>query len=162
LSFEIQGLSGARVFRLRQPASWMLKSVRASGRDVTDTPLEFGTPAQSTDDLEIVVTDRIPELSGRVFDQRGRPVPRIPVLVFSVNRDLWAAPSRFLYEARSGKDGSFEVRRLPPGEYFVIALATVADDWQDPERLESFVPFATRVTVDDGQTPPVALRVNGP
>ena len=41
-TFELNGLIGAQVLRVdRLPDGWIVKSIRANGRDITDTALEF-------------------------------------------------------------------------------------------------------------------------
>ena len=161
-AFEIRGLNGPHVFRIDRPrAGWMLKAVRVNGRDVTDTPIEFGTDQQSIEGLEIVMTRNVTEVSGTVTDARGRFVPHASVVVFSSDRSLWGPFSRFLAEARTDKSGAFEVSRLPPGDYF--AAATVGGkegDLQDPVRLEGLTTGAARVTIDEGQSLQVLLRVS--
>ena len=64
-SFVINGVNGPRRLQVqRAPAEWTLKEIRVRGIDVTDRPLAFGTTDQSLADVEVVLTDRINELSG--------------------------------------------------------------------------------------------------
>jgi hypothetical protein len=48
--------------------------VLLDGRDVTDTPLPFGAANQSIEGVDVVLTDRVSEVTGRVVDARGRGV----------------------------------------------------------------------------------------
>jgi hypothetical protein len=159
--FEMAGISGPRLFRLRQPPpGWTLKAVTLNGIDVTDMPLPFGTAAQSLTDLEVVLTDRVSELSGNVTDRRGRPATDYTVTVFATDRDSWTPASRFLTTARPGPHGIFTVTGLPPGEYFVAAVDRMVDgEWQDPDVLESVIPGAMRVTLTEGQRLSVSPRL---
>jgi uncharacterized GH25 family protein len=159
--FELAGISGPRLFRLREaPPGWTLKAVLLNGVDVTDMPLPFGTTSQSLTDLEVVLTDRVSELSGTVTDRRGRPATDYTVIVFASDRDSWGPSSRFLTTARPGPHGIFTVTGLPSGEYFVAAVDRMVDgEWQDPDVLESVVPGALRVTLTEGQRLSVSPRL---
>jgi hypothetical protein len=147
-------LTGRRLIRLaREPAGWVLKAVLVNGVDVTDTPLGFGTSDESLDGVEIVLTRRISEVSGRISDARGRPQTAY-VAVFSSDRDRWTPASRFVKFARSAVDGTFLIRGLPPGDYHVVAVDRMLEgigEWQDPEFLESVAPVAARIRLGEGQ-----------
>jgi hypothetical protein len=57
-----------------------VKVVILNGVDVTDMPLTFGTKDQSITDLEVVLTNRVSELSGAVTDDRGQSVADCSVI----------------------------------------------------------------------------------
>jgi hypothetical protein len=161
LTFRTAGISGPRVFRLtRAPREWALKAVLLNGVDVTDTPIDFGTKDQSVSDLEVVLTDRVSEVSGRVTDARGRGVADCAVVVFATASSLWSQPaSRFLTMTRTEPDGTFRAGTLPPGQYYVAAVdRRLEGEWQDPRILESLVPGATSITLGEGQKLSVNLR----
>jgi len=63
-SFQYVGLFGPLLIRPAGGAAWMLKSVRAGGVDITDTPTKFGTRDQSLADVEVILTNRGPGVSG--------------------------------------------------------------------------------------------------
>jgi protocatechuate 3,4-dioxygenase beta subunit len=162
-TFEMSGINGPRrLGLLRVPRGWSLKQVRINGFDVTDRPLPFGRPGESQTDVEIVLTDRITSLTGTVVDDRGRPDPGSAAMVFSVDRTHWYSKSRFVRKADIGA-GGFKVEGLPPGEYYVAAVARVAADGddasQEPAFLESLIGGASSVTLDEGQQATVALRL---
>jgi protocatechuate 3,4-dioxygenase beta subunit/predicted aconitase with swiveling domain len=161
LTFRTAGISGPRVFRLtRAPREWALKAVLLNGVDVTDTPIAFGTSEQSVSDLEVVLTDRASEVSGRVTDTRGRGVADCTVVVFATASSFWSQPeSRFLAMARSDRDGTFGAGGLPPGQYYVAAVDRLLEgEWQDPDVLASLVPGSTSVILAEGQKLSVTLR----
>ena len=155
--FEADNISGPRLFRLaRSPAGWALKAVRVNGVDVTDTPLVFGPALQSSAEVEVVLTDQVTEVSGSVSDGRGQSVADYSAMVFATDRRLWYDGSRFFQASRPREDGTFSIRGLPPGEYFVAAvdriLGTEADaEWQDPEFLDSVASRAQTLTLNEGQ-----------
>jgi hypothetical protein len=83
------------------------------------------------------------------------------VAVFPEDRDRRTAPlNRFLTTVRTGPDGRFEVKGLPPAAYFAFAVPRLADgEWAQPDQLERVGPHATRVTIGAGQSINVALRL---
>jgi hypothetical protein len=150
-TFELRGLHGPRRLLLAEaPAGWILKTVRVKGEDVTDIPLVFGTPKESLDDVEIVVTSRSSELTGSTVDQRGARVTQYSLLVFPSDRSLWYPWSRFFRQVEPNAEGRFQVGPLPPADYFVAAVAPFDqrdDSWQDPEMLERLSTVATRISL---------------
>jgi len=165
-TFTMNGLYGPLLFRLGPgaPPDWMIKAVRNGASDVTDTPLMFGRPNQSIDDLEIVLTSRAASISGSVSDGRSQPVTDYLVIVFATSEKRWYRESRFLKYARAEPDGSFAVRGLPAGDYFVAAVDWMQPspgfgEWQDPEVLEALGRRASRVTLMDGERVQLALKL---
>jgi len=110
--------------------------------------------------VEVILTDRVSEISGTVVDDRGRGLGNCQVIVFATDRTLWGTATRFVTVSRSGRDGSFRVRRLPATEYFVAAVDRLIEgEWQNPDLLESLVPVATKVAVGEGDTVSTTARL---
>ena len=84
-------------------------------------------------------------------------------IAFPSDREARSYPSRFLDHSVCQRDGSFVIRGLPPAEYLVAAIARrsnqIADEWQDPELLESLTPVVTRVVLGEGQKVSVNPRL---
>jgi hypothetical protein len=161
-TFELRGLSGLRIIRLvREPPGWMLKATRVNGIDVTDSPLTFGSRAETLDDVEVVLTRQVSTLSGQLTDSRGQPAGGY-VVAFSSDRSHWGVSSRFVRLARAAADGAFSMRGLPAGDYYVLAVDRLLEgigEWQDPDLLESLAPSAVRTSVPEGQQVVVAPRI---
>jgi hypothetical protein len=128
--------------------------------------MAFGRPNQSLKDVEVVLTDFVTHLAGRVTDSRGTPAADCTVVVFPVDEDRRYHGSRFFASVRAAQDGAIDVAGLPEGDYFVAALDRLpegsgisGDAWQDPELLERTARNATRVTLQQAQTVSVNLRV---
>jgi Carboxypeptidase regulatory-like domain len=156
-TFEYEGLFGPLLIRPTGRPEWLLRSVRVNGIDVTDTVLAFGRPADSLSEVEVVLTSRGAEVSGAVTDARGPALNSYTVIVFSTDRERWMRHSRFVKAAASEPDGTFSVRGLPTGEYFVAAIDRVrmsdgSGEWQDPAFLEALAPAAERAALIEGQT----------
>jgi protocatechuate 3,4-dioxygenase beta subunit len=160
-TFEVDGISGPRrVTLMRAPAGWTLKRVLINGIDVADTSIPLGRTDQSIEGMEVVLTDRGGEVSGRLTDSRGRLLTDYTVVVFATDREHWFLESRFLKQARPGRDGVFAVRGLPDGDYFVAAVDQLhVDEWPDPDFLDSLISSATRVTLAEGQKVSVTPRL---
>ena len=159
--FYLTGLYGP--MRLTYPAlpGWYLKSVTIGGVDVTDTPFDFGFGDEVFPDAEIVLSNAGATIAGSIDEGPARRAATLTVVAFSVNRTNWFAGSRHIKRAASSANGSFEIRGLPPGEYFVAAVdALPSGDWQAPNRLDPLVSHATRVTVREGQVHTIDLRLN--
>jgi len=165
-TFHIGRAVGPERLRLmRAPSGWMLKAVRVNGHDVTDDVMTFGRPNQSLKDVEVVLTDLVTHLSGRVSDSRGARIADWSVIVFPVDEDRRYDGSRFFASARPSPDGAFDLEGLPGGAYFVAAIDRLPegpgvgeDAWQDPELLDRAARDAVRVVLQEGQTVSVTLR----
>ncbi len=163
-TFEYDGLFGSLLLRPAGASQWLLRSIRANGVDITDTPLPFGRPDDSLTEVEVVLTNRGAEVTGAAVDPRGQFGTPYTVIVFPVDRELWTRHSRFVKAARAEPDGTFSVRGLPTAEYFVAALDRVqmadgSGEWQEPAFLESLVAVAARVALEEGRTGSAAPRL---
>ena len=99
-TFELTGQFGARLLRVsRLPAGWALKAVRLDGRDVTDAPIVF-TGSEDTAGIQIVLTNRLTEVTGRVIDERGRDVKEYTIVAFAEEAARWTWQSRYVATAR--------------------------------------------------------------
>jgi hypothetical protein len=163
-SFEISGINGPRRLQaVRMPAGWALERITVNGIDVTDRPLVFGRKDQSLTDVEVVLTDRLTELSGTLLDDHQRPATDAHLIVFPTDRDKWYPSSRFLRTTTPTSDGSFRIIGLPSGTFYTAVLTQMpldgADAWQDPALLDALAARATTVTLRDGQTTTVSERL---
>lgn len=164
-SFAVNGVNGPRRLQLlRVPAKWTLREIRVRGIDVADRVLAFGTKDQSLTDVEVVLTDRINEVSGTIVDDHAKPAPGSHLIVFAPDRDRWYPSSRYLRQATAGADGAITLPGLPPGTYYAAAVARLPADgddaWQDPAFLESLIPHVSTFTLGDGQKQVLNLKLD--
>jgi hypothetical protein len=162
--FALGGITGTRRLSVaRLPAGWALKSITWNGVDVTDAPLRFGTAAQSTDTLEVLLTNRITQISGEVTDANGRRASNVAVVAFATDSERWYRGSRFVRYAALA-DGTFTIQGLPAGEYFLAAVARTRDlddgAWQDGTILDRLTAGAARVSLADEQRLTQNLRIS--
>ncbi len=159
-TFDISGLFDRRRFRVNNmPTGWYLKSVTQDGSDVTDTGLDF-SQSQKIANLDVVLSSAVTTLSGAVQDSRAKPVTDYVVVAFSQDSSKWGYLSRFIRTARPNQEGRFSLTGLPPDDYYVVALDYVeTGEENDPEQLEKWKSLATRVTLADAESKPVALKL---
>lgn len=151
------GLGGLRLTAGIPLEGWMLKGIFHNGVDVTDAGIQ--STGGDIDGVEMVFTNRITELSGRVTDDRSGRAPDAMVVIFPEDRQQWTAP-RFVRAVRTDQTGSFTLRGLPPARYLAVAVEDFAPGEQtDPEVLEELRPRATEVTLGDGESRTITLQV---
>jgi protocatechuate 3,4-dioxygenase beta subunit len=117
--FEVRGLAGLRRLRVVVPNGWAVRSARVGNTDILDVPLQFnGADVQG---VEIELTRRVSEVTGRVVDASGEPVPHATVVLFAEDRQRRRPDSRFVASVRADRFGRFRHRGLPPEQYFATA-----------------------------------------
>lgn len=128
---------------------WSIKASIANGRDAFEAPLRVN--ANEAVDWTVTYTDTPTHLTGVFQDRSGRAAADYYILVFSSDRRHWTPGSRRIRTTRPSTDGAFSVKGLPPGTYFLAALADLeTGEWNDPALLEQLVPSSARVTLRDG------------
>ncbi|MDP3719409.1 MAG: carboxypeptidase-like regulatory domain-containing protein [Acidobacteriota bacterium] len=162
-TFELRGLTDARLFRVSAPQGWTLKSVALGGQDITDVPTEL-PPGQSVAGMQIVLTKKTTTLSGVVSDAAGRPLLDATVVVFPANQQLWTFQSRFIKAARPDQDGTYRVAGLPASEDYLIVAVQGLEDGQagDPEFLAAVKEAAAKFALADGETKAVDVKLSAP
>src|SRR5262245_50270967 len=107
-----------------------------AGQNAADIPFEIRTGYAP--EVLVTLTGRSAEIYVTLFDGTGKPTPDYFVVVFSTDRDQWAAGSRRVRApARPSSDGKFRLPLLPPGTYYVAAVSDVeAEDMADRAFLE--------------------------
>ena len=164
-TFAVAGVNGPRRLQLqRAPGEWMLKAIRVNGIEITDRPLAFGKSDQSLVDVEVVLTDRITEISGKIVDDKAQAAAGAHVIVFPIDRDRWYPSSRYLRTAIAASDGAIKMTGIAPGSYYAAAVAQLppdgADAWQDPAYLESLVARAASVAIGEGQSQTMTFKLS--
>jgi hypothetical protein len=158
-SFTVPHVFGKARFRVNVPEGWMVKSITQDGKDITDAPLELRS-GDAIAGIEVLLTNRVTRISGALMDERSRPVRDATVLLFPEDADRWYETARTIRAARPDQQGRWEAKGLPAGDYLAIALDYVEDGaWNDPEFLESLRRDARKVTLADGGSETVLLKV---
>jgi hypothetical protein len=158
LTFELIKLSGVRriVVTVTSP-QWALKKITQNDLDITDVPVDLRS--KDVEGIEVVLTPKVTRVAGAVSDDKG-PVTDYAVVVFPSDPTKWSDRSRYLQLTRPTQQGRFEIRALPPEDYFVIALPSVTGfEWQDPEFLQQLRPQATTLTLLEGESKTIELKL---
>jgi hypothetical protein len=160
-TFELEGQTGKRILRALLPPGngqpWTVKSVLLDGNDITDTPLDF---REAIGGITIVLTQRMTTLAGGLSDARGTKVTDATVVIFADDPQKWGPLTRFVRVARPDQEGRFSVRGLPAARYRVVAVDYIEPGEEgNPETLERLRPAATAVTLGDGESRTVDLKV---
>ena len=158
--FELKGLTGRRFLRVNPPPGWFLKSVRISDTDVTDTAVEFKS-GEDVSGVECVLTQRSSTVSGGVQDGKGQAVKDYVVVAFASDSRKWGPHTRFIRSVRPDQSGHFKLAGLPPENYLVAALEFLEPgDEADPDMLERLRPAATAVSLTEGASKTVTLKLS--
>ena len=151
-TFTIEGVSaGLHWIRTQNPQrGWTLKSVLLSSRDIIDTPVDIRS-GQKLTNLTLVLTDRLTEVNGTLSDERGNPITEYTVLAFPFDSSLWRPQARQIMTARPDQNGKYQIRGLPPGDYYVAAIDPAEPgEWFEPAFLDQQRASAARLTLGDG------------
>ncbi len=158
-TFEIKGVTGQRLIRggeLR--GTWRIKSVQLEGADVTDTPIDF--TGGDVNGLEVLLTQQKTDLSGVVTNDRGETVTDATVIAFADDPEKWGPASRFIESFPLDQNGHFRLQSLPAGRYVVVAIDDVEPgEERDPEVLSQLRSKGSRVTLRDGETRKIDVKV---
>jgi protocatechuate 3,4-dioxygenase beta subunit len=161
-AFSIENLMGPARVQVDPPEGWMLKAVWHEGREITDAAVEMGS-GETLSGLEIVLTDRVTVLAGRLVAAAGAPATDGIVIVYADDEDKWFEGSRFVRVTRLDQRGEWQVRGLPPGRYLAAAVETIEEGmWHDPEYLDALRPHAQELTVSEGSSQTIALTLVNP
>lgn len=161
-TFEIKGLMGPRLIRpTGLPAGWVLKSVSVNGTDVTDTGINI-KPNEPVGGIEVVVTSKTTEVTGAVT-AGNQPATDYSVVIFAEDPEKWTMPmTRYVSFARPNQQGRYQVKNLPAGSYYAVAVDYIAQgDWNDPDVLERLKARATRFSLSDGEVQTLDLKLSG-
>jgi len=128
-TFKLAGAFGKGYIRtLVLPSGWAIKSVTVDGEDVTDVAIDL-TSRAALNDIRVVLTDKLSDLSGTVTDARGTLLKDYVVVLLPSGLKEGLSQRRFISVVRPDQDGSFHVKGLPPGDYVATAL-----DWIEQGR----------------------------
>ena len=140
---------------------WWARSAIAGDRDLFDGEVVV-TAGRDVTNVVVTFADRRTEMSGALSTAAGESVAGLFIVAIPADRALWQPSSRRMRSTRSGTDGRWTIRDLPPGDYLVGALSDLGDDdLRDRAFLEALAAAAVRVTLGDGASVPLDLRIGG-
>jgi hypothetical protein len=134
--------------------------VRLNGADVTDAGIDF-KPNEDISGVEVELTNKLTTISGLVRNSRGEVSKDYTTIVFAQDKEKWTGSTRYQSAGRPDQDGRFKISGLPPGEYYIIAVDRVEPGQiGDPDFLETVRSKATSLSLREGDTRTVDLRLN--
>jgi hypothetical protein len=147
------------LYRFMIPEStpgWALQSVTVAGLDVTDGV--FMLADRDITDAEVTFTDQPADLTGVVSGDHANA----SVFLFPAERARWrdaANATRTVRAVRPDAQGRFQIPKLIPGDYLVVAaVESSAHAWPEEGWLMRASGLATTVRVSPGQRQVVNLR----
>ena len=158
-TFSVDVSGPMRLLISNLPDGWALKMVRFNGADITDEVVDFGNGARR--DLEVVLTDQIAHVVGRVTDRRGNHVSRYTVVVFPSETDRLEGSPRRVRGIGPDHDGVYHLQGLPAGDYLATAVNALPQNaWFDPRVLEQLWSRATSFRLGDGEYQTLNLQLS--
>ena len=151
-NYRVRVFSGLAALR-----DCFVESINAGGKDVADSGFAVGGGTWS---LDVVLSSKGAHVEGVVVDDKNQPVPDTEVVVIpeatrQKRRDLHQ-------EATTDQHGHFNLRGFSPGEYTVMALEDLEDDYRDPEFLKSHQGIGQDIHLDEGEHKSISLRLAPP
>jgi len=139
---------------------WFLKSARVNGIDALDQPFELTT--EDIGNVVVTFTDRQTTVSGTVTGASGAPAAGT-VVVFPAAYREWIARgmvTRLMRNIRTPPEGTFSIGGLPARDYLIVAIVDEqVPDVQNPAVYEALARAATPLTLADGETRTVSIRL---
>jgi hypothetical protein len=163
LSFELPATPGRnRINPMNLPPGWTIRSVRANSIDVTGEGIEV-KPGENVTGVEVELTNTVSTISGLVKNARGEASKEYTVVLFVLDTKSRPATTRYFRIARPDQEGRFKMSGMPPADYSIVAIATLEmGQASDAEFLERIQPAATRVTIREGETKVLDLKLTEP
>lgn len=114
--FEFRDVLGPVVLEAGHD-DWIASSVIVDGREMVEDPVEAAGP-EAIGDVQMVVSNRLTSLAGRVTDGNGRALPGRSVVLLRTDRET-AIPAEGTRVLRTDADGRYDTRGMRPGSYVV-------------------------------------------
>jgi hypothetical protein len=161
-TFEVSGLTEAVRLNVGfevPGGGWSVRHAWKDNVDLLDTAVDIA-PGQTIEDVELVATRKVTELSGLVNDSRNQPVTDASVVVFSEDKERWTTGSRYLRTTRPDMNGKYTVRLTPAQNYRVVVVRGLEDgQFSDPDFLTRALEHATPFDIGEGEAKVVNLKL---
>lgn len=160
-TFELTGLTDpVRLGAFVESApGWSVRHAFREGIDLMDTPVDVA-PGRVIEDVELVLTRKVTEVSGVVTDERGQPVTDVSVVVFPGDQERWTFGTRYIRTARPDTTGRYTIRLTPTDGLRAIAVRGLeSGQSSDPEFLAKAIEQAVPLEIREGESKTIDLRV---
>jgi len=150
-AFKITGVYPAKywIALAAMPQGTYVKSIRFAGQEVAHVPLDLTTGAAGS--LEIILSAKAADVSGTVHNDKGEPLPQIPVTLWPKVPDK-GRPDGGIHTANTDQNGGFKISGLAPGDYYIAAWDDLPEQGldQNPDFLIRFAGDQTAVKLAEG------------
>jgi hypothetical protein len=138
------------------PEDVYVASIKLGGREVRDTGFRVDTDLPGP--LEISLSQQGGVVNGVVKDRSGKPVVDSFIALMPFNREL--VYSNLFRETRTGLDGAFTIRGIPPGEYGIVAVENLgAGESKSGEFRDAYQSRILKVIINQSSLETVNLTV---
>jgi hypothetical protein len=139
------------------PSGVYVKSIRMGNEDVLEDGLTLSKEASGP--VEILLSGRTGVVQGSVRDEKDAPSAGVAVALVPQSAKRRERPDWYS-STTTDQQGKFTMTGLPPAEYKLFAWEDVEDGaWIDPEFLKPFEGKGKRVTVREGGSETVELKL---
>jgi len=158
--FVLHNMWGSASIWITGPDGFYLRRVLADGVDATDAAIRFDSPF-TPHLITVEVGREHTDLSGSVIKASdGKPAQKCTVVAFETDPNRLGPWSRFVAAIPCEPDSSFHYSKLPSGQYFVFAVASMENgELDDREWLDAHRRQAKTVRLVDGAQEVVALKL---
>jgi hypothetical protein len=130
--------------------SWFVKSVLVDGTEIGEGVLELGGRTSLTG-VQVTVTDRLPEVSFRIVDDRKRPLGDHVLVIARIDGEA-LPPADRIVTLRSDIEGNLPTRRLRPGSYVAGVVAELeAGEHFAPDFQNRLRQYGHRFALEEGE-----------
>ena len=154
-TFKLKNVSGgeSRVGIAWMPQGFYLKEARLDGADALNQPRVFSHGGE----LQLVLSSSGGQIEGRALDDNGQPVEHAAVVLIP---DAGRKRVDLYKREFTGKDGSFKIVGIAPGEYKLFAWENLDEhEYFDPEFMKPFEDKAATFRVMPSSRQVLALNV---
>jgi hypothetical protein len=131
---------------------WSLASMSVGGRRLRDMTLEIGE--EDVSNVVLTFTEHAAaQLGGFVRSTSGAPALDAVLYAFPTDRQTWAFPGSVFSAVRLARPtqlGRYQFEGMPPGDYYVVAVAGQSARRSDAAFLDLLVPRAVTVSLTAG------------
>lgn len=130
-----------------------VQSILLGGKDVTNSGFNVSGGSYS---LDIVIGTQAAAIEGAVLDAKDQPLAGATVIAIpdAARRE---PPDRY-QTGTADQQGRFKLHGLAPGEYELIAVEYLDDDYRDPEFLKKYESSCAVVRLQKGENKSISLK----
>ena len=148
-NYRVRVFSGLAALR-----DCFVKSINDGGKDVADSGFSVSGGGLF---LDVVLSSNGAHVEGVVAGEKNQPIADAEVVVIP---EATRQKRRDLYQqGTADQHGHFNLRGLSPGEYTVMALEDLDDNFRDPEFLKSHEGIGQTIHLDEGEHKSISLQL---